>query len=248
MTTDISVMGHADDADLVRLLDDEAPDAERGAIESHLTACGSCARRFASLKARSARLSDRLTASDLPAPAPALRPARRRRVLADPRWRVAAALVLLLGGTLLVEPVRAWIVDAAGLLWAKATGHSRATPMVPAPAPAPAPGAGSVTFVPAEPGFTVQVTRRQAEGSLTVETGAGPEASAAIAGGEGPAELVVMPDGLRIVNAAASTRSYHVRVPPSVSRVVIEVGGTVIRVVPAPASGLPLVVNLQRPR
>ncbi len=249
-------MTHLDDAELVRLLDGAAEDVAPAWAE-HLAACTACSARRDAVAHRGARLARLLAATD-PAPrALILRttPAQGRvfawsrpRLAAWPprRLAAAAALVVLMAGGV-VPPVRAWVAERAVALWHALTGHERPA-AAPASVPAPEPGAGSVSFPLAEPVFTIQVTSHQAEGLLTVDAGTRPEAFAAIARGEGPAELVVMPDGLRIVTTSGSTRSYHVRVPPSVTRVVIEVGGAAARVIPAPPSGLPMVVNLQRPR
>ncbi len=250
MTTDVRVTGHADDADLLRLLDGAAGGEERAAIEAHLAACGACPRRRDLLRARSARLAELLAAADAPAPAFAMRPGapRRAAAIAGARWRAAAALALLLGGALAVQPVRAWIVRSAGVLWAAATGKaSRPAPVTVVPAPAPRDSAGAVAFVPNDPAFTVRVTGRQAGGTLTIEPGEGPEVIAAIAGGSGPAELLVLPDGLEIGTTASSTRSYRVRVPPGVARITVQVAGTTVRVIRAPFAG-PAVLDLQRPR
>ena len=183
---------------------------------------------------RARRLSALLRATDPPLPALAFpaeriaRAARRRTVL---RWRAAAAVALLAVAAVGVPPVRAWIVQAARALWAAARPTR---PAAKAPATGSPAGAGAVTFSPGAGSFVVEVVRPQATGTLTVETTGRPVASAAVSGATGSAELVVLPHGLRIANDSAATASYVVRVPASLGRIAVGIGGAAVRtLVPA---------------
>jgi len=184
---------------------------------------------------RARRLGALLRATDPPVPTiafPAARIASAARRRALWRWRAAAAVALFALAAVGVPPVRAWIVQAARALWA-ATRPTR-----PAPAPGsespPGGGAGAVTFSPGAGSFVLEVVRPQATGTLTVETTERPLASAAVSGATGSAELVVLPHGLRVVNDSGATVSYVVRVPASLGRITVGIGGAAVRtLVPA---------------
>ncbi len=181
------------------------------------------------LNRRARRLSALLREADPPVPPiafPAERIARAARRRAVVRWRVAAALSLFAVAAVGVRPVRAWIVEAARDLWAAAAGAPRAV----APPPARAAGASSVTFRPLSAEFVLRVARTQAGGTLVIETTSATSASASAAAGQGSAELVVLPDGLRIVNDSASAASYVVRLPATIVRIDVGVGRATPRV------------------
>ena len=186
--------------------------------------------------ARARRLSALLRDTDLPVPAiayPAERIARATRHRTVVRWSKAAAIVLIVAGAIGVRPVRAWIVQAARAVWAATLGEHRAR----GTEAAPPTGAGTVTFQPAAGSFVIRVARVQAGGTLTIETATGETAAATLTGGRGEAELVVLPDGLRIVNDSLSSASFLVRVPSRLARIEVGVGGRVIRVLVPPATG-----------
>jgi hypothetical protein len=196
---------------------------------------------------RGDRLAALLRATDPPVPAiafPAERIARAARRRAAQRWRVAAGIVALAAVAVGVPPVRAWIVRAARAVWMVAAGPRRA---IVAP-PAAAPGAANrVTFTPGPGTFTLHVAGRQAGGSLIIESTADSAVSAAISEGSG-AELVVLPDGLRIVNDAGATASCVVRVPAVVRRIVVTVGSAAPRVLAPSRPGQRWVVDLRAVR
>ena len=173
------------------------------------------------LDRRAARLSALLRAADPPVPTVAYPEARiaralRRRTVV--RWRVAAGIAALAACAVGVRPVRAWIVGAARALWGVA-----ARPAARPPTPAAIAGRGRVTFTPSGSSFVVRVLHPQAAGTLTIRTASGPAASAVV-DGDAAVELVVLPDGLRIVNDSGATASYVVDVPASAGRVGVAVG------------------------
>jgi len=194
---------------------------------------------------RAARLGALLRAADPPVPAmafPEARIARAARRRAVARWRAAAAVALVAACALGVRPVRAWIVEAARTLWSAAAGGRRAAPRPPAAAGT----AGRVTFTPTAGSFVVRVARPQDAGTLTVETTAGASASAEVSGGT--AELVVLPDGLAIVNDSGTTGSYVVRVPAAMGRIAVAVGAARPRVLGPAGPGGTWVLDLRGAR
>lgn len=178
---------------------------------------------------RAEKLSALLRATDVPAPPmafPAERIARARR-RTRLRWQLAAAAVLLVFAAGSVQPVRAWIAVTArhfflGAPKAAASGAPAAA--VPAPEPEVPVPSNAVTFVPRTGAFVIELATRQQAGSLVLARVSGSEASAAIVGDPGDAELLVQPEGLRIGNRAAAQADYLVRIPPGVSRVTLRIG------------------------
>lgn len=191
---------------------------------------------------RGERLGALLRATDPAVPAmayPADRIAhavRRRTVV---RWRAAAAIAVVATAALGVPPVRAWIVRTAQVLWSAATGRRHTAPAAPAQPEA----TNSVTFTPAAGAFVIHVARPQREGSLTVETVADTSASAAVPGGRGAA-LVVLPDGLNIVNETGATSSFVVRVPATVRRIAVTIGSAAPTILTPARAGQRWVLDL----
>ena len=239
MTADLV---HLDDTDLLRLLDGACEPAERASLGSHLESCPVCGARRALLERRVSRLSVRLRAADAP-PRPATLPmrrilrARRRRVVV--RWGLAAAVVLLLASVAGVPPVRAWIAERARALWSFAAGRRAApVPAQPKAVPPVNDTAGAVTFASPASVFALRIAERQASGTLIIEAGERAQASAAVTGARDSVELLVLPDGLRIVNRRSSTAGYVVRVPGGLSRIVLQIGAEApIVMVPEARSG-----------
>ena len=196
-----------------------------------------------SVDRRAERLGALLREVDAPVPPiayPGERIARAARRRATVRWSAAAAVVVLASAALGVAPVRAWIVRAARVVWAAATGRGR----VGAAAPVAARAASTVSFTPSGSTFTVRIAGRQSGGTLTLETAPGREASAVITDGEG-ASLVVVPDGLRIENGPGATASLVVRVPAATSRIAVSVGAAAPRLFAPSGPGQRWVVDLR---
>lgn len=242
---------HPDDGDLVRNLDGACEPEERQAVAAHLEGCPECAARAGTLGRRAARLARLLGEVDQPAPLAELPGARLARVRARHtalRWRVAAAALLALSGTLAVRPVRAWIVGAARAIWSIPAGSPRsARRPAPTPAAAPEDTAGAVVFKPAAQVFFVRVASRQLAGALVLESGDGPTARAVVAGDRAQAELLVLPDGLRIGNRPDADASYVVRVPWA-ARVMVQIGSENRQAIQLGARGGRQVVDLGPPR
>jgi hypothetical protein len=236
---------HLDDGALVRLIDGEAADDERGRVEAHVEACPVCAERLGSLRRRSVNLGVLLARGDFAVPAAPSAPvdelaARREARTAAPRapsrvWlRAAAVAALVIGAGLFSSPVRAWFRD---LLGGPGSGASLARR---APAPAPAPVAESpstsarVHFTPEGEEMVVEIARGQARGALVLATGPSSTATAEVRAPAGAlADVLVLPTGLRISNGPTSVAEYHVAVPATVQRVRVRIGTAPAITVPA---------------
>jgi hypothetical protein len=105
-------------------------------------------------------------------------------------------------------------------------------------------GPSTVTFTPLSAAFVVRVAQAQAGGTLTIEATGAASASASAGGGQGGAELVVLPDGLRIVNDSASGASYVVRLPATVARIEVGIGRAPPRVLVPNGPGSRWVLDL----
>jgi anti-sigma factor RsiW len=224
---------HLDDGTLVRFLDRECEAEEQTAVRGHLDGCEACAGRLARFDAGSTAFSAALQAADGQTPR-AVRPA--------PRWglRAAAAVLILLGIGVSVRPVRAWIIQRAGAVWtALAGGFAPAAPAVPA-----APAETSVSFVPSDGAFTIELSGRPAAGRLVVEAVAGDTARATVLDGSGAEALVVLPSGLRISGPSGSSARYRVLLPARLGPVRVLIGGEAPRVFDP--AGPPLQIELGR--
>ena len=204
---------------------------------------------------RAEKLSALLRATDPPAPAigfPAERIARARRQRVVVRWRMAAAIAVLLAGATLVRPVRAWIVETARsiLIGAPRTASPPAatpdrsiTPVAPLPT-------NVVTFTPRAGVFVLEVASRQAAGTLRLVRAPGADASAALIGNPGDAELLVRPDGFRIGNRLSASADYVVRLPSGVTRVLLRIGREPARQIDVPTDAdvaVPISPRADRP-
>lgn len=210
---------HLDDSDLIRYLDGGAAAAEQAAADEHVDSCETCAARVTAYRTRMQRLGELLRETD--PPVPTMR-APQRRVWRRPEIAIAAALLVLVGVSVTVRPVRAWIIDRSRDLWAIVTGAEREPPRAML-RPTDATTA-SVTFVPSGDTFTVRVAAFQAAGTISVAVGPDSTVTAEVL--EGTREhLLVLPAGLRIVNAGSSEARYEITIPVHLSSVTIEVNG-----------------------
>lgn len=236
------VDGHLPDGEMIRLVDGEVDREERGAAEAHLAECAACGRRLRQLRARSLRLGSLLRESDweVPPAAPPVSAApaaqggdelarlrARRGQAARPRaWmRAAAVALLLLGAGVAASPLRAWIVEWAGERWAALVGGAAESDAAPAAPSAALPAGSRVQFTPRGDALTVEFASRQEAGTLEVATGGSGQVVAEQVGGSEPAELLVLPSGVRVRNHPASTAGYRITVPPGIRRVLVRVGG-----------------------
>jgi hypothetical protein len=228
---------HLSDADLVRALDGELDRAGELRADAHMAACAGCAQRLQRLGSRAAQLSSLMLETDFDVPAAqppasrarvvdldAARARRARRIFASPSLRVAAAVMLLLGITLGVTPVRAWITDWVQQQWSRLTDTEPASEPVRSPTGPDNPVAGArVQFVPDGPEFRVELQSAQEVGAIDVAYHDQPFATAETSGTA--AELLVLTAGVRVMNEPGSAATYTVRVPHAVGHVVVISGG-----------------------
>ncbi|HEV2130285.1 MAG TPA: hypothetical protein VGR27_04255, partial [Longimicrobiaceae bacterium] len=222
------------DAELVRLIDGEGEAEERARVLAHTATCAQCAERLEMIRHRGQRLSELLAdwdAHTIPVPDSPLSPgdlesARARRRSPAPAslpvWmRAAAGIVLLLGVGMTVSPLRAWVMEQ----WAEVAAQLAGREMVEQPErPRVAAPGHLVSFLPEGDEFLLQVDAPQAEGVLELLIEAVPRASAEISGGGAEENLLVLPEGLRIRNAAGSQASYRVTLPAELREVRVRIG------------------------
>ena len=229
MTSASLLADHLSDGDLVRLLDGE--EALRNDVEAHLDRCAECQERLGVLRRRSERLSGLLIASDAQVPEPDMLAARRLQKQqrstpqrAVPAWmRAAAVVVLLLGGALLAEPVRAWVAEWFGARWAELVSSTPPEPVQPPVVVEPVPEANTrVQFTPASDEVELNFASAQAGGEVSVEIRDVPEVTVQVQGGT--ADLLVLPGGVRVANSPGSVAQYRVEVPARVRRLRVQIG------------------------
>lgn len=219
--------GSVSDTQLLQYLHEELTDDERARVDAHLAASPAAAERLLALRRRSVRLSAMLSAAD-PSPAEVRASARAimqhvpvgaRRITPAIQWwprtpalRMAAAVTLVLGGALLVEPARAWMID--GLRAAAVAVGLTSDERAPAVAPAPAGSTMRVSF--AWTGSTFEIAAGAASGTLVLRRG---ETGRAAAESNGTGGIVITPRGIRLDAAGADGAVYTVTLPPSVGTV-----------------------------
>jgi hypothetical protein len=227
------------DADLIDYLHDELSASARTRVEAHIAASHAAARRLETLRRREARLSTMLGALDpgtvrTHASAQAVRAMLDRGARAPTRGRsqlLRAATIgaVLLGGLLAVQPVRAYVAESLHSL-AAALGL-----VDPAATPEPAVqqvDAGSVRIGIAWRGAELRLDVAGTRGTLEMRRGTDNEQ--VFLSYPSAADVVVLPDGLRI--AAPATGLYTLELPPHVERVRLA-RGTEDEVHEAPAAG-----------
>jgi len=248
MTANHAPDAAVDDADLVRYLDGELPEPERARVEEALSRDAALSTRLEQLRDHSARFSSLLAGADVKLAAAggsghatrnnggkvielnaawAAQQGVPARVVPPPRalpvWlRAAAIIAVLLGGSLFVPPVRAWL---AGLLEPvrDGAGDSASVPDVPPVVPVDTLG---IRFESSAAAWTIEFGSAPSAGVLTVEWTAADSVTAERYSDGGEEELVRMRAGLlRVRNAPASTARYRVVLPPSVTEVTIRVPG-----------------------
>lgn len=220
---------HPGEGALIRVLDGEE---DVSAVREHVVACDECRARYERLAAWSEGISGSLAAAD-----PIIREASQRRWREQggsrnvPRWlKVAAGIVLLLSGTLAVEPVRAWVLSQAEAVAQRLEIAARTsdTPNLRAPRGA------SVSFVPAGSNLVIRFESPQRAGRLVIAASTGStevRASVLAPPGSIPTEFTVLPSQLSIRNEPNSRAEYRVIVPSALESVEVEVGdSTVARV------------------
>lgn len=227
------------DAELIRYLDGELESAERARVEALIAAAPAIADRAHVLRRRGTRLGTLLAAVD-PSDADVRASATsiRRDIAGDVRphvprahgWRrtqllrAAALMAALLGGTLLVEPARAWIIEQMRAA-AVASGLIEPTPTAPAAPVAPP----SI-----EPGWrfslpwstdSFELDAGDAVGTLVIRRGTGPSAIIESADA-GVTRIAITPLGMRLIGAGTGVATYTLTLPPTVSRLHLVRAGT----------------------
>lgn len=228
---------HPSEGELIRFIDQELSDLEAGRVRRHLRACARCGDRTAELRTRASSASAALGALGESIP---VDPVARARALAAvqraarqptaPRhstgWarRAAAALAILVAGSLAVSPLRAWVLDR----WTSETTAPAAPTRLPTLSPAVVAHVGPrILFEPASGAFEIAVQHAQVDGELKLETRDVARASAQVTNG-GSESVLVLPSGLRIENGASSAASYSVVLPAGLQSVRVTVGGKTV--------------------
>jgi anti-sigma factor RsiW len=216
------------DAQLLRYVHGDMDDAERANIEALIARNPASAGRVATLQRRSARLTDLLGTLDpdpdvVTASAHAIRPVVDASIVTHVHWwrrtppalRAAAAITLVLGGVLLVEPVRAWVVDQARAIGATIGigGDDQGT--VPADAQ---PTDADVSYAFPWSSAVFGIDAGSTAGTIIVVRDTGSSVVADMTDAA-DASFTVMPTGLRIDGRGSEAAVYTLSLPPVVTTI-----------------------------
>jgi hypothetical protein len=144
----------------------------------------------------------------------------------SPLLRAAAVIMLIAAPVAAVPSLRAWFADTFLTEPAERAASGFA-------APAADPGAAVVRFQP-EPAYVVEFAAAQQSGALRIARGDRTEAVFQIQGdvGAGP---VISAASLQVRNTSASTASYLLELPATVSSLTVRIGGRTVAVLDAAA-------------
>lgn len=192
-------------------------------MRNHLRSCATCRDGAAELEQLSERFRLALRSDNGVADsgAAAMEPAARRW----PRRRLLQAAAIFLVVAVAVSPARAWLVEGWRAIRSLFTEAPASEPAEGEPTIEVGETTAVVTFAVAGSAFRLDVASTQRRGTITVATDSVASASARVLGGDGSEELVVLPEGLRILNAATSTASYEVVLPPAVQNIEVRIAG-----------------------
>ncbi len=227
-------MDHVTEDMLLAYLDGELAEGDRAAVSGHLAECETCAADLTALRAATARLSEALRRSDLPAPAGAVllpRGVRTARKGSTPLRRAlarAAILVLAVTGAAAAvpgSPVRDWLVRSVGELVAAFRGEPAAPVPLPPQAEFEHPGA------PATSGVAVPVD----EGDVLIRlTNPAPDAVVRVRLVEGDRAAVWSQEGQyrtgpgRIEVVGAGPGELRVEIPTAARAARVEIDGRLV--------------------
>jgi hypothetical protein len=245
---------HVSDEELVQLLDDELSAGLRVELMGHVFGCTGCSERLDELQEASRVFSGHLIALDrsvrvdevararaLSAMRKAVTPVEKRAVkrFSFRYTRAAAAVALLVFGTLSVPPLRAWVAERVGIVATEIEELAIRPELPDATFVEPV-----VSFRPTEPVFLIELAHQQLSGSLMLESSERDLAAAQIVG-RGGETLLVLPNGVRIENVPGSVAGYRVEVPSAiVSRIRIVAAGMMVAEIAPPPVGVTRPVDL----
>lgn len=222
---------HVDDGDIVRLLDGECGPEEARRLRAHLDVCEDCRGNADSLESAAEQFSRMLAQVETTSPAGGsvikASQSMSRRWSTPKLLRIAAvfaAVVLAFS----VTPARAWIA----LGWEKLTSLVASEPPtaavdLPETSEDVLDASSVVGFSPRGDEFRLEFVNRPNQGTLVLIIDSMTTATASVFGGDGADDLIVLPDGLRIGNMTTSTGDYEVRLPLTLSAVVVYVAGEI---------------------
>ncbi len=233
MTSPDIRMGHIDDGELVRYLDNELGLDALANVRNHLAACGECTSKFQALRAHAERFQQAMANLDPPSSAAPPVPAAEPSIPSIPSspavgwgWRLAAMIAVVVGITLTVTPARAWLLDTLGSIRTLFEPANQTPPSLP---PQTSVTVSSVLFAVTDTVLFVEFAVHPQAGTLSLQRGTSEtQVSAAMQGGSGNDELVVFGDGVRVVNTAQSTADYVVTLPTHIVLVEVRIGGAVV--------------------
>ena len=233
MTSPDTPVGHIDDGELVRYLDDELELNALAYARNHLATCTECQVKFEAIRGQVERFQHAMANLDLPPSTTPTVNAPEASIPSIPSspavgwgWRLAAMIAVVVGITLTVTPARAWLLDTLESLRTVFEPTNQAPASLPPQTPVTV---SSVLFAVTDTVLFVEFAVHPEAGTLSLRRGTSEtQVSAAMQGGSGNDELVVFGDGIRVVNTAQSTADYVVTLPTGIVLVEVRIGGAVV--------------------
>ena len=108
-------------------------------------------------------------------------------------------------------------------------------------------GGTRVRFTPTGPELSIEFATAPDEGRVELRVGDGPTTVVEVLGGVAEAELLVLPTGVRVLNAPGAGASYRVTVPSTVRVVRIAVGDSTVALVPIDSATSSRTLDLRVP-
>lgn len=234
---------HPTDTDLLAYIDGEVSSIDAQRIAEHMRTCDTCLSTHDRFRACSTSLEDFVGSQVPTAPSSAaavrrVRPPRlaivprdnERRWYTRPSLRAAIIVVGFSAATLAVTPVRGWVIELFRSMGGSApeTVASQSLQLPSAPPIPPLASSSLVSFEPHRGEFTVDFTRSQTRGTLTITAVTGTQATGRIADRGLDDALLVTDSGFRVRNGETTTASYVFGVPSSVTEFIVRVDNRIV--------------------
>ena len=244
---------HVRSADLLRFVDGEGNTAFRERVSAHLAGCADCTAAAARLRENTARVLNRLnvlddaTAADkLPKTFAELAQQGSHRQAHSPRvsWRRAAVIILFVGaGAAVARPAAAWLEKLINSdKPSKNVTAVQPTSAKPALLPVDTTSA-AYSFTPASNELRIQFANAEPDAELIVRAYDENAASFELQSTSALPPVLILPNAVRITNAANRGTRYELALPRNVEVLVVSIAGHSPQRVPT--ASLPARIPLQ---
>lgn len=232
----MSPSGHVATEALLRRLDQAATPEEIAAIEHHLVACEHCRNAVERIERQSRDLGVLLAKAYPAGPATWHRPVRHPD-RSSWWWAIAAVLATVIAVGAVAPPVRAWMVERLQSIIQAGDNRSPVDPGPAVQAESPDGAGNIVVFQPDGAEFAIDVSG-MISGRLMLTVSARGAATAEVLRGV-PPEIVVLPNGLRVMAESALEADFEINLPATVTQIVVRRDGRLVGRYHADSLGAP---------